>query len=335
MNTKDLRLIESKKDSKAIKFENLNYLFFVSFAVCVFLIPILTKNEYYLGIGIFTSINTIIVLSLSLSTGYAGLVSIGHAAFFGLGAYISAIMTVKFGTSAMIGLMAVFVFSGVIAVFIGFPTVKLKGYYIAMATLAMGAVFFAVVKEWNSLTGGVDGIINIPRISFFNYTLESDRAYYYFAWFICIVFLLMAYHLVNSRTGRALRAIAVSEDAAEALGINSHWYKLQIFILSVIFAGVAGWLYAHFITYISPTSFSPRLSIIVLAIAVIASIKSIPGAVTGGILLTVLPEFLRAYEDFEIIVYGAFLMFSAMFFPDGITVEMEKLLGRLTHNRNN
>jgi branched-chain amino acid transport system permease protein len=327
--------MKSKKNNKAIRFEKLNYHFFVFFAVFVLLIPILTKNEYFLGIGIFTSIHTIIVLSLSLSTGYAGLVSIGHAAFFGLGAYISAIITVKLGVSAMTGLIAVFVFSGVIAVFIGFPTVKLKGYYIAMATLAMGAVFFALVKEWNSLTGGVDGIINIPRISFFNYILESDRAYYYFAWSICLLFLLMAYHLVNSRTGRALRAIAGSEDAAEALGINSHRYKLQIFILSVIFAGIAGWLYAHFITYISPTSFSPHFSIIILAIAVIASIRSIPSAITGGILLTILPEFLRAYEDFEIIIYGAFLMFSAMFFPDGITVEVEKLIRKLNKQYSN
>lgn len=327
--------MKSKKNNKAFKFKTLNYHFFVFFALFVLLIPILTKNEYFLGVGIFASIHTIIVLSLSLSAGYAGLVSIGHAAFFGLGAYISAIITVKYGVSAITGLIAVVVFSGVIAAFIGFPTVKLKGYYIAMATLALGAVFFALVKEWNSLTGGVDGIISIPRISFFNYTLESDRTYYYFAWSICLVFLLMAYHLVNSRTGRALRAIAGSEDAAEALGINSHRYKLQIFILSVIFAGIAGWLYAHFITYISPTSFSPRFSIIILAIAVIGSIRSIPGAITGGILLTILPEFLRAYEDFETIIYGAFLMLSAMFFPDGITVEVEKLIRKLNKQYSN
>lgn len=139
----------------------------------------------------------------------------------------------------------------------------------------------------------------------------------------------MAYHLVNSRGGRALRAIAGSEDAAERLGINSHSYKLQIFILSVIFASIAGWLYAHFITSISPNSFSPHFSIIILAIAVVAGIGRIPGAILGGIVLTILPEALRAYEDFEVIIYGAFLLFSAMFFPNGIAGEVENLIRKL------
>lgn len=164
----------SKQNSTAFRFGKLSYHFFLFFTVFVLVIPVLTKNEYFLGIGIFIAIHTIIVLSLSLSTGYAGLISIGHAAFFGLGAYVSGIITTKFGVSPIIGLIAVIVFSGACAAVIGFPTVKLKGYYIAMATLAVGAVFFALLKEWNSLTGGVDGITDIPRISLFNYTLKSD-----------------------------------------------------------------------------------------------------------------------------------------------------------------
>lgn len=311
--------------------QKLSYHFFILLAVCLSVVPILTKNEYFLGIGVFTSIHTMLILSLSLSSGFAGLVSIGHAAFFGLGAYISAILTTRWGVSPFVGFAAVIVISGIIALFIGYPTVKLKGHYIAMATLAMGAVFFALVKEWDVLTGGVDGIINIPRISFFGYAIESDRIYYYFAWSICVLCLLAGYHLVNSRTGRALQAIASLEDAAETLGINAHRYKLQVFILSVILAGVAGWLYAHFITYISPSSFSPHFSVIILAIAIISSTRSIAGALIGGMLLTILPEILRAYEEFETVIYGAIMMVSAMFLPQGIAIEGEKLIKKLVH----
>jgi branched-chain amino acid transport system permease protein len=309
--------------------KRLNYWSFVSFAVLVFVIPAFTRNEYLLGIGIFTSIHAIIILSLSLSAGLAGLVSLGHAAFFGLGSYVTAILTTKLGLPPLVGLAAVIVVSGVIGLFIGYPTVKLKGHYIAMATLAMGAVFFALIKELDFLTGGVDGIINIPRISFFGYTIQSDLTSYYLSWIICILCLVVGYHLVNSRSGRALRAIAGSEDGAESLGIDTHRYKLYVFILSVVLAALAGWLYAHFISYISPSSFSPHFSVIILAVAIISSTRSIAGAVIGGILLTILPEFLRAYEDFETIIYGAVMMSAAMFFPDGIAIEGEKLLKKV------
>lgn len=317
------------KKREIVIHKRLNYYSFIFFTGFTFVIPMFTRNEYFLGVGIFTSIHAMLVLSLSLTSGFAGLVSIGHAAFFGLGAYVTAILTTKLGLSPLAGLAAVVASSGIIAAFIGYPTVRLKGHYIAMGTLAMGAVFFALIKELDFLTGGVDGIINIPRISFFGSVVESDRTFYYVAWSICILCMVMGYHLVNSRTGRALRAIAGSEDGAESLGVNAHKYKLYIFILSVIFAAVAGWLYAHFITYVSPSSFSPHFSVIILAIAIISGIRTIAGAVIGGILLTILPEFLRAYEDFETIIYGAIMMSAAMFFPDGIAVEGGKLIRKL------
>jgi len=286
--------------------------------ICLGIFPFFIRSDYYLSIMIFVGINAIIVMGLSLLMGYAGQISLGHAAFFGIGAYCSGVLTVKLGFSIFTAFFCGIFLSIVMAMTIAIPTLKLKGHYLAVATLGFGEIIYVIFNELLEITGGPSGLSGIPSIHFFGYAFKGGWRYFYLVWTVAILLLIFSLNIIHSRIGRALRAVHGSEVAAQAMGVNVSQLKIQVFVLSAIYASVAGTLYAHFVTFISPSTFSLFVSILLLMMVVIGGGGSIWGALLGAGILTILPESLRAFRDFDILVYGVILMTILLFMPEGI-----------------
>ena len=285
-------------------------------------------NKYFISILVFLGINSIVTMGLCLLMGYAGQISLGHAAFFGIGAYFSGILTSQYSYHPVVAFFVGIFFSALVAFFVGKPTLRLKGHYMAVATLGFGEIFFIVFNELIFLTGGPSGLSGIPTLTFFGQVLEGT-AYLYLVWGFAFLLLIFSLNVINSRVGRALRAIHGGELAATAMGVDAAGYKVQVFVLSAVYASIAGSLYAHFITFISPSSFGLMPSIMFLMMVVIGGAGTIWGALLGTAVLTSLPEYLRGLEDFEVLAYGGILMVVLLFMPQGVLEGMQKLLKRM------
>ena len=306
----------------------------IIFAAGIFCVPFFIKSPYYLSILVFIGIYSITTLGLNLLMGYAGQISLGHGAFFGIGAYTSGILTVHYHLPISVAFIVALIITAVIAYLIGVPSLKLKGHYLAMATLAFGEIVNIVLNAATDLTGGPSGFGEIPRIQLLNLVLDSEKKYFYFVWGIFTIFFILTSNLIHSRIGRALRAIHGSELAAAAMGIDVAQLKIQVFILSALVASVSGSLYVHFVTFISPTTCNIMFSILLVMMVVVGGMANVWGCVLGAALLTVLPEYLRVFEDYDIIVYGFILLFIVMFLPGGLTQGVEKLSHRLRRTGN-
>ena len=301
---------------------------FVLFAVLALCMPLLVTNDYYLNLLIIIGINSITVIGLDLLMGYTGQISLGHAAFYGLGAYVSGILSVRYGWPVLAELAVALIIVAAIAFVIGIPSLKLHGNYLAMATLGFGIIVYIVFQEMDFLTGGPSGLVGIGPMSIFGVSFESDRAYYLLVCGFLLAALILSINVVRSRVGRALRAIHGSEVAASVLGVDIARFKVGIFVLSALYAATAGWLYAHYIGFISPSSFGFLFSIKLVTMVVIGSLGSIWGAVFGAALLTSLPEFLTFFENYENALFGLILLVVMIFMPRGLLRGVEDLMIR-------
>jgi len=282
------------------------------------LAPFLLTNDYYVSTLIIGFFNAIIVVGLNLLIGYAGQISLGHGAFYGLGAYVSGILAATYGLPVEAAGLIAIVLTGLIAWGIGIPTLKLSGHYLAMATLGFGVIVSIVFNEAVAFTGGPSGLTGIPRLALFGTTVESDLSYYYVTGAALTLVMALSLNLIQSRLGRALRALHTSERAAEAVGVDIARYKLFVFVLSAVFAALAGVLYAHYLGFAAPSSFGFKFSVTLLVMVVLGGMASVWGAVAGALFLTALPEFLRAFEDIETLVFGGILILGMMFLPSGL-----------------
>ena len=290
----------------------------VLFGAIVLLLAATLDNQYYFTLLNFIGIHTLLVVGLNLLLGYAGQISLGHAAFFGLGAYTSGILTATYGVNPWLALLAGLVISGLAALLIGIPALKLRGYYLAMATLGFGIIVYIILNEAGHLTGGPSGLAGIPSLSIAGFPLDTPQRLYLLIWFTVGVIMALSANLVNSRAGRALRALHDSEAAAESLGVDTARMKLKIFVWSALYASLAGSLYAHTLNFIAPSSFGFMFSIKLVAMVVLGGMASIWGSLLGAGVLTVLPELLTAFHDFEIIIFGLILMVVMIFLPRGL-----------------
>lgn len=301
----------------------------LAIALLAILYPLLVGgNQYFISLLVFLGINGIITMGLSLLMGYAGQISLGHAAFYGIGAYSSGVLTTKYSVHPVGAFFIGIFLSAFIAWLVGKPTLRLKGHYMAVATLGFGEILFIVFNELSPLTGGPSGLSGIPSLMIFGTPLEGAM-YFYLVWAFVILLLIFSLNVINSRVGRALRAVHGSELAANAMGVEASRYKVQVFVLSAIYASMAGSLYAHFVTFISPSSFSLMFSILLLMMVVVGGAGTIWGALLGAGVLTLLPEYLRGLEDFEVLAYGAILMIVLLYMPQGILEGMRSLLGKV------
>jgi len=306
---------------------------FMAFAVMILVAPLAFQGGYLMNVLVFVGINTMLAIGLNLLLGYAGQISLGHAGFFGLGAYLSGILTATYGWNPWLAMPLAAIIVGALAFLIGFPILKLKGHYLAMATLGMGIIMYIVFNETIDLTGGPSGLSGIPNISIGQVTFDSDVKNYYLIWSFTLGMILLTLNLANSRVGRALRAVHDSEVAAQVMGVNARLLKVQIFALSAVISSIAGSLYAHTMTFVSPASFGFNFSVELLTMVVIGGLGSIYGSFLGAALLTLLPEFLRAAHDYDIIIYGGLLMLMVMFMPGGLVRGIPDLFKRLGKGR--
>jgi branched-chain amino acid transport system permease protein len=299
---------------------------FLLLVTVVLFFPLAVHEGYLLNVLVFVGIHTMLALALNLLLGYAGQISLGHAGFFGLGAYISGILTATHGVNPWLAMGIAATIVTLLAFVVGFPILKLKGHYLAMATLGLGIIIYIVFNEAVGVTGGPSGLSGIPNLSIGGITFDNDLKNYYLIWTFALVSMGLSLNLVHSRIGRALRAIHDSEVAARVMGVNARLLKVQIFALSACLSAVAGSLYAHTMTFVAPASFGFNFSVELVTMVIIGGLASIYGSLLGAALLTVLPELLRAFQDYDIIVYGMLLIVMTMYMPGGLVKGVPNLL---------
>ncbi|MDH3674793.1 MAG: branched-chain amino acid ABC transporter permease [Anaerolineae bacterium] len=299
----------------------------IALAVVLALIPPNIQNNYILTILIFVAQFTMLTIGLSLLMGYSGQISLGQATFFGIGAYTMAILTTTFELSPWLSLMAGVLLAAGIAYLIGMLIFRLRGHYLAMATLGMNIILFLIFTQEVEWTGGPSGFRGIPDLTLGPFTVSSDAAYYYVFWAFALIVIGMSLNIVNSRVGRAMRALHGSEIAAETVGINTFSFKLKVFALSAAYGGLAGGLHASFLGFISPSSFSIAVSIELVVMAVVGGLASVWGALFGVSIVILIEQYLgrivkviipNASGEHEIIAFGLILMLIMIFTPDGL-----------------
>ena len=303
-----------------------NKIYLLLYSLLIFILPAFLQNNYHLMVLNVAALNIIIVIGLSLLMGYAGQISLGHAAFFGLGAYLSAIFTTTYNLPLWPTLFLAMGATGLVAYAIGIPTLRLEGHYLVMATLGFNVIIHILMVQFDPVTGGPSGFAGIPRLAVGSFVFDSDRKIYYPLWAFSIGSLLLSLNLVHSRVGRAMAALSHNEIAAKCAGIDTEAYKVKIFVISAMLASLAGSLYAHYLTFISPGSFSIFFSIQLVTMVLIGGMGSLWGAVLGAIFLTLLPEVLHVVKEYNVLIYGLILMGVLIFYPQGLFPGIQEMI---------
>ena len=318
-------------------------------AVFVFLVPVLARfipgdvlHIDIVNIMVLAGVYACAVIGLNLLVGYGGQISLGHAAFFGVGAYTTAILCTRFHWfPSWLGIIAGAALAGVVGWLVGKPVLRLNGNYLAMATLGLGEIAFILFQQVKGLTGGTVGILDIPPLSVFGLKFDTDFKLFFVVWALVMVLMLLSINLVYSRVGRALRALHSSEVAADAMGVNTSRYKVQVFVLSAVFAGLGGALFAHFQKYINPESFTLALSILFITMVVVGGMGNIWGGLVGVVILTFLPSVIQAlpqwipglpsglsnFSNYELVLYGLLLIGFMIFLPKGVAYGLARAGG--------
>lgn len=281
--------------------------------------------EYLIHILIIACIYIILTISLNLIVGFTGLAALGHIAFACIGAYTSSLLALNFGISPWIGLVFGAFLAAILGLVIGYPSLRLKGDYLALATFGLGIIVYSVAKNWVSLTRGPMGLSGIPSFSIFGYEISNVWSYLILvAVFVAITYFVIR-NITDSPFGRILNGIREDEIAIQSLGKNVTKYKLIVFIIGAFFAGIAGILYAHYITFIDPSSFTVMESITVLLMVVFGGMASLSGSFVGAFVLVVFPELLRflgmpsaVAAPLRQMIYGLLLIVLMIWRPQGL-----------------
>jgi branched-chain amino acid transport system permease protein len=284
----------------------------------VLLLPAIVESRYVLFVCDLAMIYAIVALGLNLLMGYGGQISVGHAAFFGIGAYTSAILSVDLAWSFWAALPAALALSAAFGLLLGLPTLRLRGHYLILATLGFGEIVRLVLQNWQQLTKGPTGIVGIPPVRLFGIALQSERQFYYLALAFLALALLVAVRLARTRMGRELISVRDHELAAELMGVDTVRVKLFAFSTSAAFAGIAGSLYAHMSGSISPDVFTFELSVALLIMVMLGGPGTILGPVFGALALTALPELLRDFKELYLVFYGIGILLLSIFLPRGL-----------------
>ena len=266
----------------------------------------------------FAAIYAIFVSGLNFFMGYTGQVSFGQNAFAAIGGYTSAVLTTAFGWGVFPAMALGIAAAALLALLVGFPTLRLRGHYLAMATLALGMIVQEIAVQWDSVTMGYTGIAAIPALGAWGHELPSDR-WQLAALLIALALCLgVASRLKHSRLGQALAAIAGSEDAARALGIDVARYKLIAFVIAAIYAAFAGSLFAHFVGFVSPEVFGLHMVVLGFTMLYVGGIGTVAGPMVGALIISLLPETFRGFKEFQDLAYGAALILILIYAPRGL-----------------
>ncbi|SNS63744.1 amino acid/amide ABC transporter membrane protein 2, HAAT family [Anaerovirgula multivorans] len=303
---------------------------FLLLATLILALPYIINSQYLLRIVIMIGVYSILALSLGLVTGYAGQVSLGHAAFYAIGAYFSAVLSVNFGISFFITAPIAAIAAAICGLLLGLPTLRLSGTYLAITTLGFCEVVRMVLLNWEKVTNGPLGINRIPRPSLlgFDLTLANNGMYYLMVFFLVFTTVVML-AIVRSKIGRAMMAIREDELAATMMGIKTTTYKVIAFVVSAFFSGLAGAFYAHMIRFIDPNTFTFDTSIMILSIVILGGMGTIKGMFLGAAILVSFPEVLRFLQEYRFVVYGMVLVLMMRFRPQGILGGQKKTAYKL------
>ena len=286
-------------------------------AVLLAAIPVVA-NDYVLTVLVVAGIYAIIVIGLNLFTGYTGQISFGHNAFAAIGGYTSAILTTAHGWPPLAALPVGTALAVTAAIAVGYPTLKLRGHYLAMGTLALGLISYVLSVQLEGLTRGFTGIAGIPPLAAGPWALTTPRDYFYAVSALTLAAVWCAGRIVDSRLGLALRAIREGEDAARALGIDVPRHKVVALAVSAAYAAVAGALFGHFVSFISPEVFGIYMIVLLFTMLFVGGIGTTWGPVLGAVLIGALPEALSAFKDYRELVYAVALLAIVRFTPRGL-----------------
>ena len=290
-------------------------------------LPFVLPNSFYVDLAIRMAINAIIVLGLNLLIGFAGQISLGHAGFLGIGAYASAALPTHLGWHPILALLAGAVAAGLLAAIVARPIFKLKGHYLAMATLGLGIIINIVVRNEAAWTGGPDGM-PVPAMSLAGFEISGDKHWYWIVAILLSVSVWASLNLIDSPFGRALRALHGSEVASKVVGVDVVRYKVAIFVLSAVFASIMGSVTAHYVGFVTPNLADFFHSIELVTMVVIGGMASVYGSVVGAVLLTALPQALTSFEGWETVIFGAILMLCMIFLPKGLVPTLAAKFGK-------
>ncbi|MHB8061299.1 MAG: branched-chain amino acid ABC transporter permease [Ruminiclostridium sp.] len=290
------------------------------------LLPFLLQyiNGYFIHIAITVGVYIILSLSLNVIVGYAGQFALGHAAFYGIGAYASALLMVNFKISFWLALPLAAIVTGIFGMLLGSPVMRLKGDYLGIVTLGFGEIVRMIFLNWVDLTRGPMGITSIPPPKIFGYSFSSKIDFYFLILFLVGFTIFIISRIVHSGIGLNLLTIREDETVAKSVGISPTKYKLMAFAVGAFFAGAAGAFWASYISFISPDAFKYIDSVNILAMVVLGGTASIPGSILGAVILTIAPEVLRYASDYRMMLLGASIVFMMIFKPSGFWGEKHR-----------
>ena len=292
--------------------------YFIAVSMLFVLVLPLWADNYYIDVAVLAGIYIILAIGLNVIIGYAGLLNLGFAAFYAIGAYSSALLTTALGLgfwSALFVSLILTTFSGFL---LAFPALRLRGDYLAIITLGFGEITRLTLNNWDKLTHGPNGISGIPVPFIFGFELENLKHYYYVVLFFVLLAVIVVRRAYYSRIGRAWLAIREDETAAEAMGVDATRYKFLAFSFGAFWAGLAGALFASKMRFVSPESFSFMESVFIACMVILGGLGSIPGVILGSLILVVLPEALRDFQSYRMLALGAGLILMMIFRPQGI-----------------
>lgn len=287
-------------------------------AIVATVIGLTVTRSFYLTMLIYSGIFAIAALGMTLLFGFAGQISIGQAAFFGVGAYASAYAVMRLGLPSWIGTIVAIALSGSFGWLVSRPLLRLTTNYLALGTLAFGVICFILFAQLRSITGGLDpGILGLAPYRIGPWVLDEPSRFYWLVAFVLCAVMVLVVNLAHSRIGRALKALKVSEVAAAGIGVNVVGYKVAVFTLAAALTGLAGSLFAHFQSAFNAGVFNVGLSIELLIMIVVGSVGTVWGALFGALLVTILPSLLENFEQYKLLIYGAIMTLVMIFMPDG------------------
>jgi branched-chain amino acid transport system permease protein len=287
-------------------------------AILAAVIPLVISNNYYLHVINLAGIYTLITIGLNLLSGYTGQVSMGHAGFFAVGTYVSALLAISAGIPFWAAAVAGLAVTGACGAIIAIPAMRLSGPYLVLATVGFGEIIRLVILNWTPVTKGAAGLTGIPLPNFFGLRISSEREFYYLIFVVVALGTYIAYRLASSKIGRTFAAIREDELAAETMGVPVNRYKIAAFVISAVYAGMAGALYGAFSGVASPDNFTFDDSVAFLCMSVIGGNRTIAGAIIGTFMLTGLSEILRALQAYRLVIYGGILIFTVIYMPQGL-----------------
>lgn len=282
------------------------------------LIYVLINGGYLVTVLGFAAIYAIFVSGLNFFMGYTGQVSFGQNAFAALSGYTSAVLSTTYGWPPLVALPVGVAGAALLALIVGYPTLRLRGHYLAMATLALGLIVYEIAVQWQSITQGYTGVSGIPPLGVGRYELASDRQQLIAIVAVTAIALWAAGRLKHSRLGTALAAIAGSEDAARALGIDVARYKLIAFVIAAVYAALAGSLFVHFVGFVSPEVYGLHMVILGFTMLYVGGIGTVYGPLIGALIISLLPETFRGFKDYQDMAYGAALILLLIYAPKGL-----------------